>query len=85
MAKVLEAHGSKLGPAMDEDFEAFADDFDEDPLDAETLEFSIGLLGRELSEHGDSPSEAPDDDGHHHRLKRRAEPVLLDGAGQHRR
>lgn len=63
LAKVLAAHGAKLGPAMLEDLEAFADDFDEYPLDSETLEFSIGLLGRELSEHGDSPSEAPDDDG----------------------
>ncbi len=60
---ILAAHGAKLGAAIDEDLEEFADDFEEYPLGDETYEFSIGLLGRELSEHGDSPSEEPDDDG----------------------
>lgn len=63
LAKILKSHGAKLGPAVDDEFEEFASDFEEDSLDAGSHEFSIGLLGRELTAHGDNPTEEPDDDG----------------------
>ena len=64
LEKVLSKHrGVKLGPDVDPDLEAFADDFESDDEVEGWFEFQVGLYRRLLSEHGDQAESEPDDDG----------------------
>lgn len=58
LAKLVRPPAMKLGTNLGDG------DFDDDELDLGSIEVSVGVLGRLLSEHGDSPESEPDDEGY---------------------